>query len=204
MLTGVTRRTLTDRVQLPRLTLAWITPRHFAPGDAELDLVAAVLAGGKNSRLYKRLVYELQIAQDVNASQQSAAQASTFEIEIMVRPQADTATAGELVTRVQAFVDEELDRLRTEPPSARELERAVNQIEASFFRSLERVGGFGGRADRLNAYYFATGNPDYFDEDLGRYRAITASDVQTAVRRWLPKDHRVELVVEPAAQEKVQ
>jgi zinc protease len=204
MLTGVTRRTLTDRVQLPRLTLAWITPRHFAPGDAELDLVAAVLAGGKNSRLYKRLVYELQIAQDVNASQQSAAQASTFEIEIMVRPQADTATAGELVTRVQALVDEELDRLRTEPPSARELERAVNQIEASFFRSLERVGGFGGRADRLNAYYFATGNPDYFDEDLGRYRAITASDVQAAVRRWLPKDHRVELVVEPAAQEKVQ
>ena len=68
-LTGVQKKTITDRVQLPRLYLAWLTPRHFEPGDAALDVVADVLAGGKNSRLYKRLVYDMQIAQDVSAFQ---------------------------------------------------------------------------------------------------------------------------------------
>jgi zinc protease len=201
MLTSVVKKTMNDRVQLPRLTLAWITPRYFAPSDAELDVAARVLAGGKNSRLYKRLVYDLQIAQDVSAVQDSAALASTFTIEVMVRPQPG-ATAAALVEKVQAIVDEELDRLRSEPPSAREVERARNQIEAGFLQSLERVGGFGGRADRLNAYYLATGNPDYFEEDLTRYRAISPPDVQAVVGRWLPKDRRVELIVEPAAQEK--
>ena len=65
-----TRKTLTDRVRLPRLYLAWLTPRRFAPGDAALDVLAAVLADGKNSRLYKRLVYDTQIAQDVTAYQE--------------------------------------------------------------------------------------------------------------------------------------
>src|SRR5947208_12521058 len=69
--TGVQKKTITDRVQLPRLTLAWLTPRHFEPGDATLDVVADILAGGKNSRLYKRLVYDLQIAQSVAAFQDS-------------------------------------------------------------------------------------------------------------------------------------
>jgi zinc protease len=201
MLTGVTRKVMTDRVQLPRLTLAWITPRQFAPGDAELDLTAQVLAGGKNSRLYKRLVYDMQLAQDVSASQQSAALASTFAIEVMVRPQPGQ-TAAAVVARVQEVVDEELDRLRREAPSAREVQRAVNQVEAAFYASLERVGGFGGRADRLNAYYAATGNPDWFAEDLARYRAVTPGDVQAVVSRFLPRDRRVELIVEPLAEEK--
>src|SRR5262245_4308614 len=82
MLTGVQKKTVTDRVQLPRLFLAWLTPRHFEPGDAALDVVADVLAGGKNSRLYKRLVYDMQIAQNVTASQNSQALSSYFEIEV--------------------------------------------------------------------------------------------------------------------------
>ena len=77
-LTGVQKKTITDRVQLPRLTLAWLTPRHFEPGDAALDIVADVLAGGKNSRLYKRLVYDMQIAQDVSAFQASMDLSSHF------------------------------------------------------------------------------------------------------------------------------
>ena len=71
-LTGVQKKTITDRVQLPRLYLAWLTPRHFEPGDAALDVVADVLAGGKNSRLYKRLVYDMQVAQNVSAQQSQA------------------------------------------------------------------------------------------------------------------------------------
>ncbi|HEX6322333.1 MAG TPA: hypothetical protein VFZ36_01305, partial [Vicinamibacterales bacterium] len=75
--------------------------------------------------------------------------------------------------------------------------RAINKSEASFFARMERVGGFGGKADQLNGYFVRTGNPDYFNEDLARYRAITADDIRAAVRRYLPADKRVELVVVP-------
>jgi zinc protease len=189
-LTGVQKKTIADRVQLPRLYLAWITPRHFEPGDAELDMVAYVLAGGKNSRLYKRLVYDMQIAQDVSANQSSASLASTFEIVATPRP---GHTTGEL----QKIIDEELQKLQTDEPQQRETERALNQIEASFYNRMERVGGFGGKADQINSYFTETGDPDWFNEDLGRYRALSPSDVRSAAARFLPIGRRVELTVEP-------
>ena len=202
VLTSVNTQTITDRVQLPRLYLAWVTPAQFRPGDAMLDVVSQVLAGGKNARLYKRLVYDLQIAQDVTAFQASAALGSSYQI--IVTPRLDRqggkpVTPQAAVDEVRAIVDEELQKLRDEPPSERELQRAVNQIEASFYDGIEQVGGFGGKADRLNAYYTATGDPDYFNEDLSRYRALAATDVQAAVRAYLPQDRRVELTVMPAA-----
>jgi len=189
-LTGVTRKTLKDRVGLPRLYLAWLTPRHFAPGDAALDIVSAVLSGGKNSRLYKRLVYDLQIAQDVSAFQASAALGSQFQIVATARP-------GHTAAELNAVIDEELARLQREPPDAREVERSLNEIQASFYRGMERVGGFGGKADQLNAYFAAGGGPDYFAEDLARYTALTPADVQAAALEWLPLGRRIELVVEP-------
>ena len=100
-LTVVQKKTLTDRVQLPRLYLAWLTPRHFEPGDAALDVVADVLAGGKNSRLYKRLVYDMQIAQDVSAFQASQALSSSFQIIATPRP-------GHTVAELQKVIDEEI------------------------------------------------------------------------------------------------
>ncbi len=169
------RLVLEDEVQLPRLYLAWVTPPAFAPADAPLDATAAVLASGKNSRLYKRLVYELQVAQDVAAVQDSNALASTFTIQV-------TARAGHGLEEILRLVDEELLRLQSEPPAERETTRFQNQTEAAFFDRLERVGGFGGKADQLNAYYFRTGNPDYFEEDLARYRALGPTDVQAAAR----------------------
>ncbi|MGE3275893.1 MAG: M16 family metallopeptidase [Vicinamibacterales bacterium] len=190
-LTGVTRKELTDQVQLERLYLAWLTPASYRPGDAAMDIVAGLLTEGKNSRLYKRLVYDLQIAQDVTAFQQSQALGSTFYIIATARP-------GQHVERLQAVIDEELARLRETPPDGREMTRTVNQIEADFYRRMERVGSFGGKADRLNAYYTATGMPDYFQEDLARYRALDATDIQSAIRAYLPTDKRVELIVRPA------
>jgi zinc protease len=191
-LTSITRQTLTDQVQLPRLYLSWLTPRVYAPGDAALDLASSVLSGGKNSRLYKRLVYDMQIAQDVSAFQQSAQLGSSFLIVATARP-------GKSIADIQKVIDDELDRLRREPPDAREVERAINQIEASFYRRMERVGGFGGKADQLNAYYAAGASPDYFAEDLARYTSLSPTDVQAAVLRWLPPDRRVELIVQPEA-----
>ncbi|HEX5110417.1 MAG TPA: pitrilysin family protein [Vicinamibacterales bacterium] len=192
ILTSVKRKTLTDRVTLPRIYLAWLTPRMYAPGDAALDVTASVLAGGKNSRLYKRLVYDTQMAQDVSAYQQSGALGSSFNIIATARP-------GRTIAELQTAIDEELARLRREAPTSREVQRAVNQTEASFYRAMERVGGFGGKADQLNAYYTAGGGPDFFAEDLARYTSLSASDVQSAVIDWLPADRRVELVVQPEA-----
>ena len=189
-LSEVKRKTLTDKVRLPRLYLAWLTPRVYAPGDAALDVVSSVLSGGKNSRLYKRLVYDTQMAQDVSAFQQSGALGSSFMIIATARP-------GRTVAEMQKAIDEELDHLRREPPDPREVQRAINQTEASFYRRMERVGGFGGKADQLNAYYVAGGSPDYFAEDLARYTSLSPNDVQAAVVNWLPANRRVELIVEP-------
>ena len=95
------------------------------------------------------------------------------------------------------MIDEELERLAAEPPTLREIERAVHQFEAGFLHRLEEVGGFGGKADALNAYYFATGNPDYFNEDLARYRALDTEDVRSAVRVWLRDNGRAFVRVVP-------
>jgi zinc protease len=190
VLDGVKRKTITDRVQLPRLYLGWHTPAHLKPGDATLDIAANLLSGGKNSRLYRRLVYDMQIAQDISAFQQSQALGSNFFIVATARP-------GVTLDKLQAVIDEELDKLRKTAPEARELTRAQNQIEANFYRSMERVGGFGGKADQLNSYFKATGTPDYFAKDLARYQAVTAADVRAAVEQYLPKDRRVELSVVP-------
>jgi zinc protease len=192
ILTKVERKTISDRVSLPRLYLAWLTPKVYAPGDASLDMASSVLAGGKNSRLYKRLVYDTQIAQDVTAYQASGALGSSFQIIA-------TARQGHTVAELQSAIDDELGKLRREAPTTREVQRAVNQMEASFYRRMGRVGGFGGKADQLNAYYAAGGGPDYFAEDLARYTSLAPSDVQAAIIEWLPPDRRVELVVEPEA-----
>jgi zinc protease len=190
VLDGVKKKTITDRVQLPRLYLAWHTPALLEPGDAEMDVVSSILTGGKNSRLYRRLVYDMQIAQDVSAFQQSQALSSSYVIIATARP-------NQSLDKIQSVIDEELDKLRAAPPDTREVQRAVNQYEANFYRGMERVGGFGGKANQLNAYFTATGEPDYFQKDLDRYRAITPADIKAAVQKYLPKDRRVELSVVP-------
>ena len=156
-----------------------------------MDVVADVLAGGKNSRLYKRLVYDMQVAQSVTAAQASQMLSSYFVIEATPRP-------GHTVAELQKVIDEEIGKLQREGPSAHELERAVNQIEASFYNRMERLGGaHGGKADQLNSYFILTGDPDWFNEDLARYRALSPSDVRAASEAFLPADRRVELTVVP-------
>jgi zinc protease len=189
-LDSIKKHTMTDRVQLPRLYLAWHTPAIYEPGDAAMDIAASLLTGGKNSRLYRRLVYELQMAQDVNAFQQSQSLGSVFLIVATARP-------GHTLEKIHQIIDEELEKLRATPADDREMARALNQIEANFYRQMERVGGFAGKADQLNGYYTRTGMPDFFSEDLGRYRSLSATDITSAVSRYLVKDKRVELSVVP-------
>lgn len=179
-----------DKVQLPRLYMSWITPAFFAPGDAELSILASILSGGKNSRLYKKLVYEMQIAQDVNAFQNSNKLSSEFMIIA-------TARSGHNLEELRKVIQEEIDKLKKEGPTQRELDRAVNQYETGFIDALERPGGFGGKADLLNQYYYYTGNPDYANEDLARYKALSTNDVQAAALSYLPDNGKVILSIVP-------
>jgi zinc protease len=189
-LTGVVDAVLEDRVQLPRVYDAWHTVKAFAADDATLDVVANVLAGGRSSRLYRRLVYELQIATDAVAFQDGGRIDGKFEIYATARPGHDL---GEL----QRVIDEELKKLADAGPTAREVERAQNGFEAQFLSRMERVGGFGGKADQLNFYNYFVGTPDYFQKDLDRYRKVTPAAVQRAVQTYLTGAHRVVLSVVP-------
>ena len=186
-LTEERRVVLEDRVQLPRLYMCWLSPAIFAPGDAELDVAASALAGGKNARLYKRLVYDMQIAQDVAASQGSAELGSEFCI-------ISTARSGHALSEIEMVIQEELDRIKAEGPTERELERAVNQYEARFLAGMESSFR---KADQLTGYYFRTGNPDYFNEDLARYKALAPSDVRAILQTYLRDNGRVILSVVP-------
>jgi zinc protease len=189
-LEGERRVTLPDDVQLPRLYLAWQTPRDLAEGDAALGLVGDVLSSGKSSRLYKRLVMDERIAQSVMAGQQGQALAGMFVVVATPKP-------GVTLERLQRSIDEEIARLAREPPTAEELQRAKNRIESGVVFSLEPVGGFGGRASHLNEYYWDTGDPGYLAKDLARYTALSPEDLRAAAARWLASDRRVALSVVP-------
>lgn len=186
-LEGTTRLMLEDRVQLPRLYMAWHTVPAYTEGDAEAIALARLLAGGKNSRLYRRMVYELEIADDVAAFQSGGKLAGDFTIMA-------TARAGHTLEELERVILEELGRLREEPPTAEELERIVNQYEIGFLEQLEHVAI---KADRLNAYYFYTGAPDYFNQDLERFRRMRPEDVSEVVRRYFDPDRRVVLSIVP-------
>jgi len=186
-LTGVKRIAMEAKIQQPQLYVYYPTPANFAPGDRELDLAGQLLAGGKSSRLYKRLVYEMKIAQSVSASQQSQLLTSSFEISATPMP-------GHTLDEVLAVIDEEIAGLQAKPVDAAELDRAKNQIESDTVRSLE---GLLARAERLQSYNYGVGDPGYVTEDLKRYRAVDAAAVQRATQQYLKKDARVVVTIDP-------
>ena len=187
------RLVLEDRVEFPRIYLAWHSPAMFAADDAEMDLVGDLLANGKTSRLYKTLVYDLRIALDVSAYQSSREISSFF---LLVA----TAAPGHTLTEIQTRIDEELRRVVESGPSVEEMERSVAQAEAHFMYRLQTVGGFGGKSDQLNAYNVLRGNPGFFAGDLDRYRNATRDSLQAAAQAYLALDRRVALSVIPRGQ----
>ena len=187
-LTAERRLVMRDRVELPRLYMVWLTPAMFQPGDADADIAASVLTAGLESRLYRKLVYERQIAQDVYAGQQSLMLNSQFHIIATARP-------GHTLEELERAIDDELESLRTKGPETREVERARNKIETDTIAALESAAGAGGVAERLNFYNHHVGTPDYLQQDIGRYRAVTPKSVSAFTRDWLRKDTRVVLHV---------
>jgi len=189
-LTAEKRVTMEDDVQLPRVYIGWQSPKDYGPDDAALDILGDILSSGKSSRLTKRLVMDERTAQSVMAGQQSEALAGIFLVMATPKP-------GVTLGTLQKAIDEEIDRISREPPTAEEVQRAKNKIESQVIFSLEPVGGFSGRASHLNAYYWETGDPGYLPKDLERYRAVTPEDVRSAASRWLRADRRVVLSVVP-------
>lgn len=187
------RLLLEDRVELPRLYLAWHSPAVYAPGDAEMDLLADVLANGKTSRLYRTLVYEQRIAVDVSAHQNSRELGSFFLLAV-------TAVPGRPLADLAAVVDGAVEAIATDGPTGGELERVLAQAEAHFLYRLQTLGGFGGRSDQLNAYNVMRGDPGFFAADLERYRGATRESIRDAARRYLAIDRRVVLSVVPRGQ----
>ena len=182
-ITAEKRVTVTDRIQLPRVYMAWHSPRVYTQADADADVTASALGGGKFSRLYKALVYDKQIAQDVVAFQQSMMLVSAFTIQATARP-------GHTADELEAAIDEELAKFQQSGPELSEIELARNSAQTQTVRGLERLGGFGGVADRLNDYNHFLGDPGFLRKDLQRYENVTPAGVK-AFAQTLTKGSRV-------------
>jgi zinc protease len=176
---------LEDKVQLPRVFYTWPTVKLFAPDDAALDILAQVLANDKNSRLYKKLVYDLQVVQSVRAFQESSRLTGKFQVDVLPKP-------GQATADIDKLVQAEISGIINNGITQRELVRAQNSFRAQF---LDRIASVLGKADALNSYNYFAGTPDYVQQDAARYDRVTAADVQRVARTYLGKPKIVLTVV---------
>jgi predicted Zn-dependent peptidase len=176
--TGAQRAVAQDHVPQARLYIEWNTPPKGAADADMLDLLTDVLTVGKDSRLYKRLIYQDKIATEVAAYTDDREIASLVDVELTAKP-------GVPLSRLEAAFHEELDRLLRDGPTVAEVERFKTRAIANFVRGAERVGGFGGKSDILaeNQTYF--GDPGAWKTRLDRIRAATPEALAAAGRRWL-------------------
>jgi zinc protease len=192
---GTHREVMQDRVPQARLYKVWNIPEFGTVDGDYLGLVADVLASGKSSRLYRRLVYEDQIASDVSASADLNEIGGRFYIIATARPE-------ESLSKVEAALDEELQKFLAHGPTTDELDRIKAQNIAGFLRGLERIGGFGGKSDILAENQVFTGSPDHYRVSLRRVREATTHELQEAASRWL-SDGAYVLEVQPFPEYKI-
>jgi zinc protease len=186
------RVSLTDAVELPRLTMGWLTPAIFEPGDYDATVTSRVLNGTRASRLSRRLEHDLRIAQSVTTSVDSMADNSVFSITATAKP-------GHTLAELEAAIDAELADLARRGPTRAEVEAAKTAVIARSVRGLENLGGFGGFADQLNFFNHYQGSPDGIEDDLHRTAAVTAARVRRFADRYLDSGRRVIIEVTPGA-----
>ncbi len=186
---GDTYQVYEDRVPETRILFAWNTPQFGAQEDIHFDLISSILTSGKNSRLYKRLVYEDQTASSVVSYQASSEIASRFITWANVKPGADPEG-------VRTILESEIAKLANEGPTEAELKRVKAAYFAGFIKGLERIGGFGGVSDILasNETYF--GDASYYKTVLKYVEDATAADIKATAQKWLTKGKHV-LVCNP-------
>jgi len=182
-ITAERRATVTDQVELSRIYMGWIMAPIYQPGDADADLIAQILGGGRSARLYKSLVHDQQIAQDVTMQNNNLQFGSVLELQV-------TAKRGVDLKRLETAIDAELDRFRHDGPTPAEVARARNQIETRTLTQLERLGGFGGVADQLNRYNQFLHDPGFLASDLKRYDSASAASVRQVANARLQRSQR--------------
>jgi zinc protease len=183
-ITAQKRATVTDTVQLPRLTVAWLTPPVFTPGDADTDILVHILGGGKASRLYRKLVYEQQVAQTVTCGLNALKLGSVANCDITAKP-------GVSLDTLEAALWKEVASLQTDGPTQAELDRARTVDVTAKITGLQRLGGFGGVADTLDRYNQFLDDPGYLPKDIARYQAATIASVKQTAAQYFGKDQSV-------------
>ena len=196
VLTGERRDTMLDRVTLPRVYLTWHGVPAYHADEPALDALANILGGGKSSRLYKILIYDRQIAQEVFASSPAQELAGRFQVVSSAKP-------GTTLADLETIIDQEVARVQATPPTQEEVDRFYNEVEAAFIFGLQNIGGNGSKSDQLNLYNIMRGTPAWFEQDLARYRKVTPADVQRVAKSYLTKNRLVFTVLprprDPAA-----
>lgn len=177
-MSGTHRQRVQDRVPQARIYKIWNVPQYGSADADYLDLVSDVLSSGKTSRFYKRLVYDDQIATDAGAFVGLAEIGGQFRVQATARP-------GQDLKQVEKELDEELARFLKDGPTDDELARVKAQYEANFIRGIERIGGFGGKSDRLARSQVYLGSPDAYKNSLKRVEAATTEDLKSAANKWL-------------------
>ena len=180
---------MTDRVSLPRSYTVWPAPANLSGADDAGDILRAILSDGQSSRMYRALVYEQQIAQSATIAYYAAEIAGQFRMELTPAP-------GHTLDEVEDAAAAVLDGIAADPPTDAEFERAINRIEMHHYRTLARVGGFGGRADALNYFNTFTGDPNRLNSVVDDYRKVTKDDV-LRVHRQIMDAGRVRMRVLP-------
>lgn len=179
-----------DRVPQERTYIAWPVMPYFEEGQADLDLASTILSDGLSSRLQRKLVYDEQLATNANTFQYSGEIAGLFVVSATARP-------GVPLDRIESIIDAELARLAKEGPTAAELDRARAKWEYGYVSGLERIGGFGGKADLLAQYNTYLGDPGKFDEEVARYRGVTRESLRNAVATWINHQNRAVIRFRP-------
>ncbi len=186
------RAVVPDEVELPKVFMAWVTPRIFTPGDADLQLAASILGQGKTSRLYQKLVYQDRIAQEVNATVYPMMEGSVMVLEILGKK-------GQTPEALEAATWNVVEGMRVAPASADELRQAQVSHEAEVMRGLERLGGFEGKGDLLNMYNHHLQDPGFLPKDLARFRAVTPISIQKYMSEVLTPQSRSVVHVVPVS-----
>jgi zinc protease len=188
-MSGIHYQNAQDRVPQARLQKTWNTPQWGTADDAYLNLLSDILTNGKTSRLYKRLVYDDQLSNNVYSYVDDREIASQFDIFCDVKP-------GYTVGKIDTVINEELNKILTQGVTAEELERAKTNYFAGFVKGMERIGGFGGTSDILAQSETFEGTPGYYKKIQEWIKNATPADIKKAATVWL-SDGEYVLDIEP-------
>ena len=186
-LTKDTTMVMEDRVQLPRLYYIWHGVKAFSVDEPAIAALAEIVAGGKSSRLFKSMVYEKQVAQDVSMSNQSGKLDGTIWLT-------STAKPGKTIQSLAVEFDAIIAKIAAEGITERELNQVKNGVRAGL---LDATSSVLGKADKLNEYNYMVGNPDYLAQDLARYEKLTVADVQRVAKEYVAGKPKIILTVVP-------